>query len=1009
MGSVSRPDRRARMRTNLATYDWARRQQAACLAAAEAWACRDDRFLQAMVIPPQVPRAYDVHQLGCPIHGDAANQGGLYRWRYSLDRPYKIRCPAGGEEYPSNDYAAFLASGLQDRGLLDGQYADDGWGWLRAEEQHHYWFVAYYAHWSMQREVRRALDELSVGTLVAEDDEQARRLAHKAALLLWRLAAYYPDYDYNAQARESWEHDRGYTGRITNMIWEVDWASTCAQAYDAVGPFLAEDQKLQALAGLDGAGLDRLIRERLLLTMARDITSGSGRNRGNYGAHQQALVRLALALDERRQSPTSREMIAWVLANPRPVVPSDMGLLDALENLVYRDGVPSESPAYNHIWSDGIAAVLTMLGEDAAPLWAQRRCRELLRWHYNTLVTASPMQPSLGDSGDLFARPGGPGPAALRAALRHAPDPRLIADLRSRPEDGNRDLFTEPMEELLAGLPECPAAPAPPASRHLPAYGLALLQTGIAGSSMAAVLHYGSWTNHMHRDQLSLLLFSHGNALLSDVGYPEQTDAYNHRRYGIWSNTIAHNTVTVDARAQGRGPGRLHAWEVGGFAQVADASCAAYPHLDTYRRAVMLVQAAPEQAYVFDAFHVRGGHQHDWAVMGPQADFACEPDLGPVQQQGTLAGPEVPYEDFYDDPELRGKPLGMTPMGRYAGSGFQFLVHVQRAALQSRAVAEWRLTRPLEGQPPRPWEGIGLRTHVVGSGEELLAADSQPQRYRQMPRWVKHLIRRRRGENLRSAFASVHEPFAGQPWIEGVSMADLEPNDGEALAVLVRLRDGRRYYCFHSLTPDRTYTVDRRLELDGQAACVELAADARPRRAMHLNGRALRCGALELTGPGPRRSRIRQVDYGRGIIELTDPVVGPDLVAGRTVLVETPRGGESVTFHRRLGPSAFSIGDEDLRVAGGPVEQVQPTSSRIVTGVTCPHAYPGLTVLNGRGQVQGRLAAGEFLTLERLGRPPLTSDDFPPGADGLRPRFSVVVAGPGDAVVLPSVTTFEGE
>ena len=41
-------------------------------------------------------------------------------------------------------------------------------------------------------------------------------------------------------------------------------------------------------------------------------------------------------------------MVDWVLANPQPVTDGDMGLLDALENIVYRDGMPHESPGYNY-------------------------------------------------------------------------------------------------------------------------------------------------------------------------------------------------------------------------------------------------------------------------------------------------------------------------------------------------------------------------------------------------------------------------------------------------------------------------------------------------------------------------------------------------------------------------------------------------------------------------------------------------------------------------------------
>jgi len=990
----------AALHANLEKHQWARDVGASYVKSAASWAERDDEFLRRMVVPPQVPRCYDIHNLGCPVHGQEANKNGLYKWEYSIDRPFKIRCPAGGEEYPSNDFPAYLASGMKDRSLLTGQYADDGWGWNKPGDNHNYWFVAYYAHWSMQRELQQAITALSMGALVAEDPQQARLFAHKCAVLLWQLATYYPDYDYNTQGRESKEHNPGYTGRITNMIWEVGWADVCAPAYDAIWPFLRDDPELQRLAGLDGEALDRHIRERLLMTMARDITSGNGRNRGNYGMHQQALIRLALALDEKEQSPTSEDMIRWVLANPSPKTESDLGLVDALENMVYRDGMPPESPAYNHAWTTGPAEIALLMGEQAPQLWAHPRFRRLLLWHFDTIL-AGRFQPPLGDSGDMFAPVSNPGSAVCRAALRIETDPQLVSRLRAL-SGGGRDLFSEQDDAPIAEL-----EPETPVSRILPGYGLAMLQAGPRESTTALALHYGSWVHHMHKDQLSLLLFGHDNALLCDVGYPEQTDAFNYRRYGVWANTISHNTVTVDAHGQGRGKSTLHAFEPHGFAQVADASCASYADVELYRRAVMLVQATAEQAYVFDVFHVRGGAQHDWALMGPQADFSCEPPLGPVQEQGTLAGPEVPHEQFYDDPALKDRPLGSVAASHYAGSGFQFFVSVQRAPLQGRAVAQWSLTQPLPGQATRPWEGIGVRTHVVGEGEELIAADCQPQRYERMPKWVTHLIRRRVGEDLRSVFAGVHEPYKGRPWIESVSAATVEPADGEATAVIVRLRNGERHLCFHSLQPETEYLVDGETRVAGQAACVVFDADGRTLRAMLLNGGLLRAGDVSLAGQGLRRSTIKSVDYARGVIELGDPIVGAGLQRGQTVLVQTAGGSESVTLREVLSPTAFSIGDEDLQVAGGPVNGVDPETGRVLTGVTTRHAYAGLTVLNSRRQVQGRLAPGEPITLDRAGLPPLTEECFPEGEDGFGARFSVVIAGPGDRVVLPSLISYE--
>lgn len=996
----------ATLRANLEKHQWARDRKASALKEAALWARREDDFLRRMVIPPQVPRCYDIHNLGCPVHGLAANKDGLYKWGYSIDRPFKIKCPAGGEEYPSNDFAAYLASGMQDRSLLAGDYADDGWGWNKPGDKHNYWFVAYYAHWSMQRELQQAIRALAMGALVADDPAEARLYAHKCAVLLWQLAVYYPDYDYNTQGRESKEHNPRYTGRITNMIWEVGWADVCAPAYDAIWPYLAEDRELQQLAGLSGPELDAYIRDRLLLTMARDITSGNGRNQGNYGMHQQALIRLALALDEQTAEPTSQEMINWVLANPRPRNDSSYGLLDALENMVYRDGVPLESPGYNYLWTNAPAEIAAVLGERGQHLLSHPRFRRLLQWHYETLVGGK-FQPPLGDSGDMFARPGQPGPTVLRLAAEVLRDPRAVAHLRAHP-GGARNLFEPPLEELLQSLPPAEAAPTAPRSRLLPGYGLGFLEAGPPDQLTAAVLHFGAWVHHMHRDQLNLLLFAHDNALLCDVGYPEQTDAFNHRRYGIWSNTISHNTVTVDARGQSRGRGTLYAFSGQGFAQVVDAATASYPQVSLYRRAVMLVQAAPEQSYVFDVFHVRGGQQHDWALMGPQAEFSCDPPLGPVQEQGTLAGVDVPYEQFYDDPALKDKPLGSVASSGYGGSGFQFFVHVQRAPLQDRAVAQWQLTEPRPGQPARPWEGIGVRTHVVGQDEELIAADCQPQRYQRMPPWVKHLLRRRTGEDLRSAFVSVHEPYRGEAWIESVMAVPVEPADGEAVAVRVLLKNGETHYNFHSLQPGREYTVEGRLRVNGQAACVVFRADGTPLRAMLLNGTTLTLGAFSLQGAGLRRSHIKQVDYARGLIELADPVLGKDLQAGQTLLIRTAGGSEAVTLREVLSPNRFSIGDEDLRVAGGPVNGVDPAQNRLLTSVSyTPHAYPGLTVINTRGEVQGRLAAGDKITLSREGLPALTAECFPAGAEGLGPRFAVVIAGPGDEVVLPSLTLYE--
>ena len=164
------------------------------------------------------------------------------------------------------------------------------------------------------------------------------------------------------------------------------------------------------------------------------------------------------------------------------------------------------------------------------------------------------------------------------------------------------------------------------------------------------------------------------NPLLCDVGYPEQTDAFNRRRFGIWTNTICHNTVMVDATRMGRGPAKLHAFEPNGFAQVVDAS--AEPPTRTSQPLPPGGDAggglARHRAMSSTSSTSAAASSTTASLMGPQADFVCEPALGPVQEQGTLAGADVPYEQFYDDPGLRTSRSARAAYSGYRGSGFQF-------------------------------------------------------------------------------------------------------------------------------------------------------------------------------------------------------------------------------------------------------------------------------------------------------------------------------------------------
>lgn len=993
------------MRTNLANYEWARTQRDAALVLAEKWAALGDDRLRALVIPPCVFRGYDVHPSGCPIHGAEIYKKGGYAWLIDVDRPFKVKCPIGGEEYPSNDFAAYLASGMKDRSLLTGEYADDGHGWHKPGDpgKANYWFVGYYAHWSMQRFVSEAMANLANGVLFTEDPAKAKLYAHKLAVLLYQMAIYYPDYDYKTQSREDIEENPDYRGKITNFIWECGWPEFFAKAYDALKPFLDEDSDLQKSVGKSAAEIDAFIRERTLVHAAKEIMAGTGRIRGNYGTHQRTLLIVAQALDEKTAKPTSEEMIKWVNENGFPVSIRDLGLRDALVNLTYRDGNPPESFSYNEDWMDNLTEVAETLAEAGGVNYYENpRFQRALLWPYDLLI-AGTYCPSFGDVGCMFGASGHWSPEQNQRALRclKNPDPKFAWGMKgTKPE--RFDIWSPAVEPILAEFAKKPQPRVGLDSILFPGYGIANLQSGSDANKTGSSLAYGANPNHSHYDQLNMVFFAEGNPLLTDLGYPDQMDGFNPRLSGYHNNTISHNTVTVDAKKQGRKPGTIHAFSKNKFAQVADMSCeGAYEGVvSQFRRAHVMVQVTPQHSYLFDVFYVRGGKQHDFALHGTQADLICEPPLGPVQTQGTLAGVDVPYAEMYDDPTMKGKPIGSVNYTPYTGSGFQFLTNVQRAPLNGYAYCDWKLTEPNGGKSSsRPWQGIALRAHLLGTNQELISCDGPVQQYDYLPKTIKCLIRRRTGENLSSCFTTILEPYKIQPWIKRVSPVKITPDDGQAAAALIVMANGARHYVFHSTNPDKTYTLDGKLRVTGQAACLVMDVHSKPVKCMLLNGRSLTFGKYAVKGKGLRRTKIASVDYVKGIIELADPGLTKDLGPDNVVLVRHEGFADCVTPRKMLDSKRFSIGDEDLRVAGGPVTEVKP--DEITTSARNLFALPGHTITNGSYEPVGRLAAKRPAGWMVEGYKPLTWDSFKTAPGDAGPRYYVVMAGVGDDVWIP--------
>ncbi len=165
-------------------YDWARDQLTSAKASCEWLLLMSDQELWDFVPPPEALRALNVSfGRGCPVHGkEVFREGGQYPWIMSRERPFKVKCPVGGEEYPSNDYEPWNLESLTDEPERGQPIVDKGAGWVD-QKGDRYFFVGYYIFWQRwQRDVLPAVRSLAQAYLLSGEPVYA----HKCAVLMAR-------------------------------------------------------------------------------------------------------------------------------------------------------------------------------------------------------------------------------------------------------------------------------------------------------------------------------------------------------------------------------------------------------------------------------------------------------------------------------------------------------------------------------------------------------------------------------------------------------------------------------------------------------------------------------------------------------------------------------------------------------------------------------------------------------------------------------------------------------
>ena len=912
---------RANVLANAEKHEWVGAQQKSALAAAASWVKRTDDELWEMVPAQELPRTvytnkgviYEGQKPYCPGCDEVAPaKYGRTWWKFDGSRPWKIQCKNCNEVYPKNDFGAFYQSALDEHGMfrrklgdrslllnadhpdpkdpLHKLYVDDGYGMFDEQGKRHD-VIAYYCQSALWWRIRPAVDALTQAYTLTSD----QRFAHKAAVLLDRIADVYPEMNYLPLHEAGFQHSQGGTGlgRIEGCIWETRVTQQFARCYDVIFDGIQNDAQLVAFCSNkakqyqlgDKSSIQavcRHIEDHLLLEALGSCKDG--RISGNTGMTHTCLAVNAIALD---RPGVSEEWLDWLfdpefpghkrwMKDPVPWV-----LVEGLD----RDGMGKECGGYGLIWTRSMHELAEILAaypdyrkHDLIAEYPKLKQSFFVQSRLNVLDA---MMPNTGDSGAVgsWGRQGGAATYMRAFALYH--DPRF-ASLAWREHKFHKsslrmseDIFQEDPDALIQEVEKIASTVEPKlTSAHFGRYGQAQLQTEGAEDGRAVFIHYGQGKGHSHSDCLNIGLLAKNVAMIPDLGYPEYTGSWP-KRHAWTANTISHNTLQIgDTRSANSPGGKIQLFVTEPPLRVFQVDAPnAYKGVETYRRTVALVDIDGGYSYVLDAFRARGGTNHRLSWHGA-AETAQADGLTLVKQEtGTFAGPDAPFA------KLDGERAGF-----YRESGFTYLYDIERSADQvvSPYTVDWRIDdkrgRIREGTEPH------LRLHALTPCDEVALATGDSPRKFLCPRYV---IQSRLGENMHSQFVNVLEPYDKTPFIKQVRLLDVEHDADESAvaAVAVELADGRTDILITCEQP-MAVKVEGGIEFNGMFGMVRLV-DGKPQLMRLVGGTLLAHGDTRLTADRAEwRGKVVGIDASdaENNLVLLDPPLPQDAgVVGRTI------------------------------------------------------------------------------------------------------------------------------
>jgi hypothetical protein len=723
---------------------------------------------------------------------------------------------------------------------------DDGDGYVKGSKR---WrFVgAYLIYGQWKQAIVGGIRNLAAAYLVTGE----AIYAHKAGVLLDRVADLYPTFDFGKEGvLYEGPPSAGYISTWHDACVEVYELTT---AYDAVFEGISRDRELMGfLAGKarkhrlandksSFADIQRNIEDRLL----RDTLAHRPKIESNYPSTDITLAAIRTVLDWPDNRPEINALLDGIIQKATAV-----------------DGLSGEKGlfGYSAIAPRTIADLLGRYermdpGFLAAALKRNPRLHAMYRFHLDTWCLGE-YYPCIGDTGSFaskvphyaglgLARQPGIGPSAftflwdLAGATGDQDFIRLLYAANGHTVPGlpydlfveNPTAFQQQVERVIARE----KADIRLGSINKTQWCLAILRAGTGTQARAAWLDYDSGERHGHADALNLGLFAKGFDLMPDCGYPPvQFGGWGAPRAVWYTQSAAHNTVVVDGQNSHPGRGRCTLWAEGRQFRAVRASAANLVGGKQYERTVALVDLSDRDSYLVDVFRVVGGREHTKFLHS---------HFGSIQPQGLSL---QPAEDT-----------------RFGGLMRNFQKDTRPPSSWS---VDWKIQDHLHYLPPG--KKIHLRCTDLTAAHEVLTAESWVavgQYGGTAEAWIPRLLVRRQSAQapLASTFVSVLEPYEGQSGIQEIRRLPLEgaARPEADVALDIRLAHGFRDVVIatdaeNPLGQSRPVSLpliqkETGIRLDGQLALVRFDPAGKVRRLVLCQGQLLEVGSWRLKCKNP--------------------------------------------------------------------------------------------------------------------------------------------------------------